>query len=268
MKKIQYDDGIRKVEVLGDTMKYTLVRSGLVQYLTYSELLFQILTKKGVSPGNKRRNEPAVRYHDKYYFVYEIACAVYDGFLHSLDTLDADLALFKEFKRSKKLDIDHAMDNRIVSTRENLSLMPSGLNRSKSDISAQFRGLDNLYIAYCDGEYRVCLELNLTPEYAARALNGLPMKGLRGGPLHLLISSGGYVPVTMSFLCKSPEDLVSCLKSLKQMHFPGMPEGMTMYSRYKENEEADFWAQDSERVIKVQRELAAADRGCFQLWIP
>ena len=264
----QYDDGIRKIEVLDDdVIRYSLNRHNRSEYLTYDDALFEILTNKSVSPdlwGGRGR----IKYHGAGCYLYDLACAHYMGFVDSLEMLDDGLQDYFDYKDNNDLQVDHANNNRRVNTRENLSLLPHAINNRKHTIVTKFRGLDNLYIAYCgDGEYRIRLASVLPSECLYQAVNRNRLNGYHGEPIKLYIPKDGYVDVYQHYICGTPEALLDCLKSLQHIRYPGMPEKTTLYTRYKDNKEADYWGQDCERAIAVQRELAGADRDLFHVWL-
>lgn len=264
----EYDDGIRKVEVLDDTIiRYTLVNHKRTEYFSYNEGLFDILTRKGVSPdlwdGRGR-----IKYHGTGCYLYDLACAVYYGFVDSMETLESGLQAYFEHKDINDLQVDHANNNRKINTRENLSLLPAYINRRKSAIVTRFRGFDDLFIAHCDGEYRILLSSMLPSEYLYRILNGARIRGpgMKDGKIKVLFWKSSLYDAGKFYVCKTPEDLLDCLKYLQHSSFPGMPEGETMYTRYKANKHIAHWAQYEESAIDAQRELTLADADFFHVW--
>lgn len=261
-----HDDGIRKVEVLGDTMKYTLVRHNRTEYFSNDDILFDILTRKGVSP-NLWDGRGRIKYHgNNGCYLYDLACARYEGYIDSMETLDSGLREYFERKDIDDLQVDHANNNRRINTRENLSLLPRSINSRKKDIVTKFRGLDDLYIAHCNDEYRIKLASLLPSECLYRSVDGQRIKGAVSGRITLSIPKNILIGATQFYLCKTPEDLLDCLKSLQHIRYPGMPEKMTLYTRYKDNKDADYWGQDCEAAIEIQRELVLADADLFHVW--
>ena len=263
-----FEDGIRKVEVLNDAViRYSINRHKRAEYLSYDDTLFDILTTKGVSPdlwGGRGR----IKYHGAGCYLYDLACARYYGFVDSLETLDDSLQDYFDYKYINDLQVDHANNNRRVNTRENLSLLPRTINGSKHAIVTKLRGLDKMYIAYCgDGEYRIELRSLLPFECFPALVSALQITSCESGNQ---IDDGctGYWfgGARQRYICKSPEALLDCLKSLPYIRYPGMPERTTLHTRSKDNKDAEYWGQDCERTIEIRRKLVNADRDLFHVW--
>ena len=266
-----FEDGIRKVEVLNDAViKYTLNRHDRSEYLTYDDVLFEILTNKSVSP-DLWDWRGRIKYHGAGCYLYDLACARYYGFVDSLETLDDGLAKYFDYKDINNYQVDHANNNRRVNTRENLSLLPQSINSRKQDIVTKFRGLDNMYIAYCgDGEYRIELASVLPFTCLTAVVSAMHIPSLEQAIQEIQNADGcgcfWYGGPIQRYICKSPEAMLDCLKSLKYIRYPGMPEKTSLYTRYKDNKDVEYWGQDCERTIEIQRELVNANRDLFPVW--
>lgn len=186
-------------------------------------------------------------------YLYDLAIASYGAQIHA-DTLLEDMQKYYEYKSANGLSVDHADNNIYNNTALNISLMSTTLNGRKATIVAQFKPPYYLNSAYCDGEYRVQLAFEVSPEYLQKLL---------ACPNHKTpITSGGYA--AMHFICSDAESYVDCLKFLLDTTYEWCKHGETPRTHNRENKDLTYWAGKITHSLQAQKALAAMDRSLFQ----
>lgn len=257
----------RKIDVIGDKIRYTLAIDGGVDILDYTETIYNILNQGCVSPF---RDEGRLRFSvrkdgvQSKWYLYDLVMADSMGMLH-LESYIEDMQRYYDLKRDV-FEIDHADCNPHNNTRLNLSLMAGSLNRQKHKIAARFKPPYYLNSAYCGGEYRVQLICDVEHFYTVELMETVWNEIKKQGVTRLGFPSMMMPKASINFICKDAEDYVGCLKWLADISYSWCNPGQTPREYSKEHKELVYWAADIGKSIMMQNKLASLDRKAFQMW--
>lgn len=248
-------------------------KGGITEYFSLNDELIDILTGDEwqisiYDNGDGRLRCDCWRNHRKdrvgKFFLYDLAYACYTGRART-DTLLDDMKSFQDWKDTLAISVDHADNNKHNNTVLNLSLMLGSLNGVKSEVVARFVSPFCLNSAYCNGEYRVQLLYNTTPEDEGHAnvlesVNAqLAAIGCKG-----YVTSNEPIHTPLRFICKDAESYVACLRRLYDTRVSWCDPEHTPRENRAANESAVYWASEFKRSTFAQTMLSLADRSDFQ----
>lgn len=247
------------VEIQNDKIIFTLMLDGIQEYLTYDPVLYEILKMERLKPfRNEGRLRISVRESgvDFKFYIYDLARACYDSKVKA-ESFVKDMQEFYDYKSREDLDIDHLDKNVHNNTKGNIALMDSGLNRSKSAITAHFKPPFYLNSVYHNGEYRIQLMNIADNEYIEGLLRGIGFD----------CKIDGRVQTGMHFRCSSAEDYVDCLYYLAETHYSWCQPDTTPKQHHTANKETPCWTSGIRNSLHAQKILSLMDDSEFDVYV-
>lgn len=244
------------IEIRNGWIIYTLTVDGGQDYLTYNDVLLEILNSRLLKPlRHNGRLEFKVGYqqpYEGYWYISDLAYACYHGYVTSLENCIQEMQRY--FEEKGELEIEHMDNNTYNNTKYNLLWMDAGLNSRKGVKVTRIKQPNYLASANCDGEYRIQFYSAFNEERANKVLENI---GLDFFDAH---SVENYTLIHN--ICSNAEDYVNAIDFIIDNLSPQCADMLKDEKRRWIPTEGYIFS-NTEVSVRTQEMLASLDRNIF-----